>query len=372
MLKKRTIEIPKFIKIEPGIASSIKKILARYKLKYKKIITFTGPNNGFTHNLARKILEKPLLNNMICVEIEPRLKCRNSIYNVRKIEKNSLLKNADLLIGFGGCGVLDVVKHIAHVKGINYLSVATTASNDGISSPVSVIINEKRVPVSHFTKPALGIFIDLDILTKSRKETLQSGIGDLLSNASAIKDWDLAHNELNEEVDDFAKIISIASCNFVYDHIEEITNNPDLISSPEFIKNLVYGLVLSGLSMAVHGSSRPCSGAEHKFYHSFVRLYKKIHIPHGILVAVGIVYSEYLRNEDFLKYTKLFKALEIPFCSKQLKKAYGLEKKQVTKALAGSLKIRRGKRYTVFEHKKLNPKKAASIINEVDRVSSIN
>jgi glycerol-1-phosphate dehydrogenase [NAD(P)+] len=371
MLKRRVVEIPKFIKIEGGISSSIIKILRGYGLSYKKIVLFTGPKNGKTYNLAQKILEKSLLKNILCVEIEPKLKCRNSVYNVKKLSLNHLLKGADLLIGFGGCGVLDIVKHIAFIKGINYLLVPTTVSNDGIASPISVIINSKKIPISHFTKPPLGVFLDLDILNKSSKEIILSGIWDTLSNISAIKDWELAHKEINEEIDDFAKLISIASANFVYEHIDELIENPDNIFSSKFIEKLVYGLVLSGLSMAVYGTSRPCSGSEHKFYHSLNRLYKKANIPHGIQVAIGMVYAEYLRKEEYLKYIKLGKSLGIPLSSGQIKKTYGLSKDVLICALAKSVHIRKGKRYTIFENKNLNIKRARSIINDIDKIISL-
>jgi len=370
MLKRRIIEIPKFIKIEKNAARCIKEILHSYGLNDKNIVLFTGPKNGKTYSLALNILEKTFLKNILCVEIEPKLKCRNSVYNVKKLSLNHSLKETDLLIGFGGCGVLDVVKHIAFIKEINYLLVPTTISNDGIASPVSVIINAKGIPISHYTKPPLGIFLDLDILNGSSKEIILSGIGDLLSNVSAIKDWELAHQIIKEDIDDFAKIISIASANFVYEHINELTKKPEFIFNPFFIKNLVYGLVLSGLSMAVHGSSRPCSGSEHKFYHSLNRVNKKIDIPHGIQVAIGMVYSEYLRKEEYLKYIKLFRSLGIPLSSEEINISYGLKKEVLIHALARSIYIRRGKRYTIFEDKKLNLKKAKIIVGKIDKIAS--
>jgi len=372
MPKKRTIEIPRFIKIENKIAGRIKRVLRGYGLRYRRIVLFTGPRNGTTHKLAQKFLERSLLENTICIEIEPRLKCRNSVYNVKRLSMNRWLKNADLLIGFGGCGVLDVVKHIAFNKGIDYLLVPTTVSNDGIASPIAVIINSKGIPISHFTKPPLGIFLELDILNKSSKEMILSGTGDLLSNISAVKDWELAHRKVKERMDDFAKLISIASANFVHERMDELTEDPEFVFNPQFIKNLVYGLVLSGLSMAVYGTSRPSSGSEHKFYHSLNRLYKKKDIPHGIQVAIGMIYAEYLRRQNyFLTYVRLFKALGIPLSSQQIKKAYGLKKEELIRALAGSVQIRKGKRYTIFEEKKLDLKKAKKIVNDIDRIVSL-
>lgn len=372
MLKKRTIEIPRFIKIESKIVGHIKRVLRGYGLHYKRTVLFTGPREGMTHKMAQKFLEKSLLKNIISIEIEPRLKCRNSVYNVKKLSMNRSLKTAELLIGFGGCGVLDVVKHIAFNKGVDYLLVPTTVSNDGIASPIAVIINSKGVPISHFTKPPLGIFLELDILNKNSKEMILSGTGDLLSNISAIKDWELAHRKVKERMDDFAKLISIASANFAHERIDELTEDPEFIFNPQFIKNLVYGLVLSGLSMAVYGTSRPSSGSEHKFYHSLNKLYKKKNIPHGIQVAIGMIYAEYLRKHKyFLRYVRLFKALGIPLSSPQIKKAYGLKKQTLIRALAGSLHIRKGKRYTVFEDKELDLKKAKKIVNNIDKIVSL-
>lgn len=370
MAKKRTIEIPKFIRIEPGIASNIKKILHNYRLDKMRTVLLTGPEGGRTFELAHRTLEKGLVKNVLSVEIDPRLKCRNSVYNVKKLSLSPLLKDAEMLIGFGGCGVLDVVKHLAFVKEIDYLLVPTTVSNDGIASPISVIINSKEISVSHFTKSPLGVFLDLDLLTNCPKEMILSGIGDLITNISAVRDWELAQEEEKEKVDDFAKMISLASTCYLYEHIEVLTENPDFIFNAHFIERLVRGLVMSGLAMAVHGTSRPCSGSEHKFYHSLNKIYKKRAIPHGIQVAIGMVYAEYLRKADYLKYIKLFKSLGIPVSSGQIAKAYGLKKDKLVEALAKSVYVRKGERYTIFENKNLNSRKARSVVNDVDRIVS--
>ena len=54
---------------------------------------------------------------------------------------------------------------------------------------------------------------------------------------------------------------------------EAVLRRSDGLESDEFLVSLGQALVLSGIAMAVAGTSRPCSGACHEISHAIDRLY---------------------------------------------------------------------------------------------------
>ena len=58
---------------------------------------------------------------------------------------------------------------------------------------------------------------------------------------------------------------------------------------------LAEALILSGMAMAVAGSSRPCSGGDHEIMHAIDQLYPGT-ASHGELAGVGALFCAYLRG----------------------------------------------------------------------------
>ena len=59
---------------------------------------------------------------------------------------------------------------------------------------------------------------------------------------------------------------------------------------------LAEALILSGMAMAVAGSSRPCSGGDHEIMHAIDQLYPGT-ASHGELAGVGALFCAYLRGD---------------------------------------------------------------------------
>ena len=114
------------------------------------------------------------------------------------------LSDFDLVIGIGGGKVIDTAKYAAHINNIPCVSIPTSISNDGICSPISVLKEKQNKHVSLGATMPIALFVPIHIIEKLSDESLISGIGDLLSNLSAIEDWRLANKETNERIDDYA------------------------------------------------------------------------------------------------------------------------------------------------------------------------
>lgn len=209
--------------------------------------------------------------------------------NAMLIAHKISVENFDLVIGFGGGKILDVAKYASYVSKKKFVAIPATLSNDGIASPIAVLKIDMGKSKSFGCKSPDGLFIDLSVIIKSPLDLLQAGIGDVLSNYTALYDWDLDSSYNHNKIDDFAFMLSSISLNML------ISNKEQNITSSEFIRLLAQSLILNGIAMEIAGNSRPCSGSEHLFSHSLDEHYA-LTIHHGLKVALGTLSSTLLQG----------------------------------------------------------------------------
>ena len=198
----------------------------------------------------------------------------------------------DAVVGIGGGRTLDVAKYAAGLAGLPMVSVATNLSHDGIASPVASLEHDGRKG-SYGVHGPIAVVVDLDYVRRSPPEQLRAGIGDALSNLSALADWELAGRERGEQVDGLAAAFARAGA-------ESLLTRADDLLSDTFLRALAEALVLSGLAMAAAGSSRPCSGACHEISHAIDALFPG-RAQHGAQVAVGALFASFLRDDPHLQ-----------------------------------------------------------------------
>jgi len=257
--------------------------------------------------------------------------------DTRKIEKNILKQKTGLIIGIGGGSILDIGKSVACHINIPFLSFPTTLSNDGIYSPVVVIKNNKRIE-REWTPLPEGIIVDTDIIKKAPYNTILAGIGDLMANLSAVKDWQISSRHTDEPINYEALYLSKAAAEkFMYYILCQKSYDKSVL-----IRKLTESLIMSGISMAVAGSSRPASGSEHLISHCLDRILKKS-LMHGIQTGISTIFTLSLQNSEYLPLVKnLYKALSFPLHLSEL----SIDKSTFISAIKCSPKIR--KRFTVL------------------------
>ena len=81
--------------------------------------------------------------------------------------------------------------------------MATNLAHDGIASPVSSLEHESGKG-SYGVVPPVGVIVDLDRVRAAPPRMVRAGIGDVVSNLSAIADWELAAARRGEPVDGLA------------------------------------------------------------------------------------------------------------------------------------------------------------------------
>jgi glycerol-1-phosphate dehydrogenase [NAD(P)+] len=167
----------------------------------------------------------------------------------------------------------------------------------------------------------------------------RSGIGDVISNLSAIADWRLAGRERAEPVDGLA-------VTFAQTAAKAILHRTDGIDDEDFLVALAEALVLSGLAMTTAGSSRPCSGADHEILHAIDHLYPGT-ARHGELAGAATLFTSYLRGDEAM-------AAAVDGCLTRhglprLPADLGLSEEQFVRAVVHAPGTRPD-RFTVLEH----------------------
>jgi glycerol-1-phosphate dehydrogenase [NAD(P)+] len=171
----------------------------------------------------------------------------------------------------------------------------------------------------------------------------RSGIGDAISNLSAIADWRLAGRERGEPVDGVA-------VTFARTAATSVLLRQDGIDDDAFLIALAEALVLSGLAMATAGSSRPCSGSDHEILHAIDHLFPGT-ARHGELAGAASLFTCFLRGDEGLA-----QAIDACLTRHGLPRTpadLGLTEKQFAQAVVHA-PATRPDRYTILEHLELD------------------
>ncbi|MEI7846251.1 MAG: sn-glycerol-1-phosphate dehydrogenase [Chloroflexota bacterium] len=205
--------------------------------------------------------------------------------NVLELEK--ALRSVEAIPVVIGSGTLnDLTKLAAHHIGRKYMVVATAASMDGYTAFGAAITQDGFKQTRACPAPE-AVVADLDIICKAPVRMTSSGYADLLGKITSGADWLIADALHVERVD--APVWGL-----VQNSLRDWTANPQLlrIGDEQAIGYLVEGLILTGLAMQAHQSSRPASGSEHQFSHLW-EMHETSHgaVPHGFKVGVGSICS---------------------------------------------------------------------------------
>jgi glycerol-1-phosphate dehydrogenase [NAD(P)+] len=176
--------------------------------------------------------------------------------------------------------------------------------------------------------------ISLNTLEKAPLISIQAGIGDLIANFTAINDCYISEafkdEAINQEAINLAYQGSLELVDLIY---AAQSNNGtatkpaeailELLRSPNFLRQFIRSLVLSGMAMYHANSSRPCSGSEHMISHAIDAIYGHgVKAAHGIQVAIAsyFIYPQQLEvlkkinhsPERIINFEKLYTLLKLP------------------------------------------------------------
>ena len=264
----------RILKVEQECSKSISSLLAAHSLS-GKVLLVSGPQTFklYGEDLLPRLKE--------CGKVKVEIVDSNTIAYAMSLAEYAIAADVAVIVGLGGGKVTDVAKYAAYISKLPFVSIPTTLANDGLVSPIAVLKRKDGLPKSLGAKMPEFALIDTSILEEAPVAQIKAGIGDTLSNVTALKDWRLAESRGKDEVNDYAYLMSKNA-------VDSLVRSGFNSICSSFIGQLANSLVLSGIAMDFAGTSRPVSGSEHCFSHA-LDYYSSTNNLHGMQTALGTI-----------------------------------------------------------------------------------
>ncbi|ROT33536.1 iron-containing alcohol dehydrogenase family protein [Micromonospora sp. HM5-17] len=326
----RTVNTPLAIDVRRGAIADLGPLLADRRISAGgEVAVVVGPGQG--ERIAELI--RPGLGNADVFTV-----AGGTIEAAQRLGESLRRRSYDAVVGIGGGKTIDTTKYAASRYGIPMVSVATSLAHDGIASPTASLDHEGGRG-SYGVHIPIAVVVDLDFVENGPDRQTQAGIGDALSNLSAIADWELAHRVRAEPIDGLAVTLARSGA-------EALVNHPGKITDDSFLTTLAEALILGGLASSICGSTRPVSGGCHEISHAIDQLYPGT-ASHGEQVGLGALFCTYLRG-DLDRFAQLATCLHrhgLPTVPAEL----GLDDDKFVAAVHHAPRTRPD-RYTILEH----------------------
>ncbi|MEM2118104.1 MAG: NAD(P)-dependent glycerol-1-phosphate dehydrogenase [Candidatus Bathyarchaeia archaeon] len=335
-LKHHRMQLPREVIVGNGTIEHIGEISRRLGFTQSALIIAGSKTYGIAGKTVKELLEKE------GIAVDVFLVESATVKDVETVEEKIKILKPEVVFGVGGGTKIDVAKLSSARQKIPFISVPTTASHDGIASPLSSVRGYEK-PYSIMAQAPIAIVADTNIIMQAPWRFLISGCGDIISKFTAVRDWKLAHEEKNEYYGSYAASLALMSAKLVMENAEQI--KPD---NEEGVRVVIEALISCGVSMSIAGSSRPCSGSEHLFAHA-LGMIKPNHTMHGERCGVGTIMMAYLHRTNWKRIRDTLKKLGAPTNANEL----DIEKEDAVKALEIAATIR-PERYTILNKLNLN------------------
>lgn len=339
-LPTRTVGIPRATCIAPGSIRSIAEVATQAGLIWSRcaIITGLGRTLAFAVDLASRVEGRKEIFQAGPATVEEAIRLYDRL----------IAFGADVVIAVGGGRVMDLAKLSSARAKIPLMVVPTSLANDGIASPIASLFDSTGQRQSIGTVIPSAVVIDTEIVRMAPIATLRAGVGDLLSNLTAVLDWQLASARGHEVYEEMAALIAESAA------LPLLSIGPD---AKDFVERLAKGLLLSGVAMGASGTSRPCSGAEHLISHGLDNVLGHRARLHGEQVALGTLIAAAAHGVHLSSLRESFRHHGLPTSPRDL----GISRAAVREALRAGPTMRPG-RYTVLDE--LDTRQSEQILSQ--------
>jgi len=275
-----------------------------------------------------------------------------TINDVMICEEKIRKSKPQVVLGIGGGTKIDIAKLSSANQGTPFISIPTTASHDGLSSPFASLKGLGK-PYSIMAQSPIAIIADTEIISRAPYRFIASGCGDIIAKITSVRDWKLAHERKNEYYAQYTASMSLMSAQHLIENSNMIRPN-----SEEGLRVLLESLISCGIAMGIAGSSRPCSGSEHLFSHALDLIVPKPAL-HGEQCGIGTIMMASLHGLDWRMIRDTLRRIGAPVTAEEV----GIEPKYIVEALVIAPRIR-PERYTILHEKPLTHEEAFTLAKE--------
>jgi glycerol-1-phosphate dehydrogenase [NAD(P)+] len=327
----RLIPSPVAVEIRPGALADLASVLADERISHSGRLA-VAVSGGSGAKLRERIA--PSLPGATWYEVGG-----GTLDDAIRLAGEMKAGHYDAVVGLGGGKIIDCAKFAAARIGLPLVAVPTNLSHDGLCSPVSILDNDAGRGSYGVPNP-IAVLIDLDVIRDAPARFVRSGIGDAVSNISAVADWELSHRVNGEKVDGLAAAMARQAG-------EAVLRHPGGCGEDGFLTVLSEGLVLSGIAMSIAGHTRPSSGACHEISHALDLLFPQRAASHGEQVGLGAAFAMHLRgdHEGSLLMAGVLRRHGLPVVAEEI----GFSDDEFVRAVEFAPETRPG-RYTILEH----------------------
>ena len=315
----RSMILPRMVVTGPGVLEQIPAIIAELDIPERGLLVCDTNTLEIAGNQVIDYLEAGG-HPMQRVEIKGA--------NIEELERvESFSEDIDFLVGLGGGRPIDIAKQAGFNKNIPFISIPTAASHDGFGS-ARASIRRDGLKTSMQAKPPIAVVADTEIISRAPKRLLGAGVGDIISNQTAVLDWKLAGQKA--DYSEYAAALSEMAAKLVENDIDKVASGEE-----EGVRLVVKALIPSGVAMSIAGTSRPARGGEHKFSHWLDSNYDTPAL-HGEQCGLGSIVTMFLHGGDWEKVRNTLRTVNAPINSREL----GIDDGVVLNAFLNSKEIR--------------------------------
>jgi len=201
------------------------------------------------------------------------------------------LPKVDTVVGIGGGQAIDTAKYFAWKRGCKAVFIPTIVSVNAYATPAAAVRFDGKV---NYLGNVIAdkIIIDYPAIQSAPKRLNTAGTGDIYSCRTALFDWRLAHEKIDEFYDDKIAGESRRILSTLVGNADEIKNVTD-----RGIKTLVQLHIDTNTVQLEAKTPRPEEGSEHLFFYTLEELTKRPFV-HGEVVGTGIYILTHFQNKE--------------------------------------------------------------------------
>jgi glycerol-1-phosphate dehydrogenase [NAD(P)+] len=199
--------------------------------------------------------------------------------------------DCDNVVALGGGLAIDSAKFVAWKKQKRFIAIPTVISAD-VSLCRTVAVREDWKVRYIGDKMPDRLIIDFDVIKSAPTHINRGGVCDILSCYTALKDWEISHDNTGETIDRQTIDKTRELLGRLFSYQQQIFD-----VSEEGIRFLIEGYLEEVRLCEAYGSPRPEEGSEHFFAYNLEYRMRRPFL-HGSVISLGVVLMTILQERD--------------------------------------------------------------------------